>query len=211
MYCYEYPHPAVTTDVVVFAIRDGELAVLLIERGQEPERGRWAIPGGFIDIDEDLETAARRELREETGVDAGDLEQLHAFGRPDRDPRERVITVAYISILRADEISVRAATDAADAAWFPIRDLPELAFDHREILAMAHECLCARLDDPATAPGFLPCEFTMAELAAVHEAILGVPADQREFADRMLALGTLEATGAERQGARLYRASCSRQ
>ncbi len=173
MYSYEYPHPAVTTDVVVFAIRDDELAVLLIERGSEPERGRWAIPGGFIDIDEDLQTAARRELREETGVDAGDLEQLHAFGRPDRDPRERVITVAYTAIVRADEVSVRAASDAADAAWFPMRDLPELAFDHRDILAMAHERLCARLDDSATLRRFLPAEFTQAQLQAVRSTVLG--------------------------------------
>ena len=176
MYSYEYPHPAVTTDVVVFAIRDDELAVLLIERGSEPERGRWAIPGGFIDIDEDLQTAARRELREETGVVAGELEQLHAFGRPDRDPRERVITVAYIAIVRADEVSVRAASDAADAAWFPMRDLPELAFDHREILAMAHERLRAGLDDPATLRRFLPAEFTQAQLQAVRETVLGARA-----------------------------------
>ena len=176
MYSYEYPHPAVTTDVVVFAIREGELAVLLIERGAEPERGRWAIPGGFIDIDEDLETAARRELREETGVSAGELEQLHAFGRPDRDPRERVITVAYMTIVRADEIAVRAASDAADAAWFPMRALPELAFDHREILAMARGRLCARLEDPATALRFLPEEFTTAQLEAVHAAVRGARA-----------------------------------
>lgn len=173
MYSYEYPHPAVTTDVVVFSIREGELAVLLIERGAEPERGRWAIPGGFIDIDEDLEAAARRELREETGVDARDLEQLHAFGQPDRDPRERVITVAYITILRMDEVSVRAASDAAEAAWFPMRDLPELAFDHREILALAHERLCTRMADPATVRRFLPDVFTTAQLEAVREAVLG--------------------------------------
>ena len=172
MYSYEYPHPAVTTDVVVFTIHEGELAVLLIERGAEPERGRWAIPGGFIDIDEDLETAARRELREETGVDARELEQLHTFGRPDRDPRERVITVAYITILRAEEVSVRAASDAADAAWFPIHDLPELAFDHREILALAHERLRSRLADPATVRRFLPMAFTPAQMKAAREAIV---------------------------------------
>lgn len=175
MYSYEYPHPAVTTDVVVFTIRDAELAVLLIERGMQPERGRWAIPGGFIDIDEDLETAARRELREETGVDARELEQLHAFGRPDRDPRERVITVAYITILRADEITLRAASDAADAAWFPMRALPELAFDHREILALAHERLRAKLDDPATVRRFLADEFTPVQMKRVLEAILRAP------------------------------------
>ena len=174
MYSYEYPHPAVTTDVVVFTIREGELAVLLIERGAEPERGRWAIPGGFIDIDEDLETAARRELREETGVDARELEQLHTFGRPDRDPRERVITVAYITILRADEVSVRAASDAADAAWFPMRDLPELAFDHREILALAHERLRANLADPTIVRRFLPDEFSTSQLEAVRAAVLKI-------------------------------------
>lgn len=175
MYSYEYPHPAVTTDVVVFTIRDTELEVLLIERGADPERGRWAIPGGFIGIDEDLEAAARRELLEETGVTVGELEQLHTFGRPDRDPRERVITVAWMTILRAGRASIRAASDAADAAWFPMRALPELAFDHREILALAHERLRAQIDDPATVRRFLPEEFTPAQMRAVPEAILSAP------------------------------------
>ena len=211
MYSYQYPHPAVTTDVVVFTIRDGELAVLLIERGCEPECGRWAIPGGFIEIDEDLETAARRELREETSVEAGELEQLYAFGRPDRDPRERVITVAYVTILRAGQTSIRAASDAADAAWFPMRKLPQLAFDHRKILAMAQDHLHARLDDCTTAIRFLPDEFTLSELKAAHEAILGAPVDKRNFRKRMLARYLIEATGTIRRGgahrpARLYRA-----
>jgi ADP-ribose pyrophosphatase YjhB (NUDIX family) len=146
MYSYEYPHPAVTVDVTVFTVRGGEVQVLLIKRAEWPHTGKWAIPGGFVEIDESLKRAALRELREETGVKAGVLEQLGAFGHPDRDPRERVITVVYISLLPFDRLHIEAGSDAADAQLFGVDALPELAFDHDRILRRARERLRDKLD-----------------------------------------------------------------
>jgi 8-oxo-dGTP diphosphatase len=123
-YTYEHPHPAVTVDIVVFTISDGRLAVLLVRRAEWPHAGKWAIPGGFVEIDESLKRAALRELREETGLKAGFMEQLGAFGRPDRDPRERVITVVYISLAPCEQLHLEAGSDAADAKLFIVDDLP---------------------------------------------------------------------------------------
>ena len=139
MYQYDYPHPAVTTDIVIFTIRDGRLKLLLIRRGAAPFKGRWALPGGFVGIDEDLEDGARRELAEETGVSGVYLEQLYTFGAPDRDPRERVITVAYYALIPSDRLEIRAATDAEAVGWFALDELPDLAFDHAKIVARAQE------------------------------------------------------------------------
>ena len=136
-YTYDYPHPAVTVDVVVFTTRDDDLKVLLIRRGREPFKDMWALPGGFIDIDEGLEQAARRELKEETGVDVVDLEQVGAFGDPERDPRERVITVAYYTVIPFDQLHIEASSDASDAKLFSVNGLPELACDHALILQQA--------------------------------------------------------------------------
>ena len=136
MYSYQYPHPAVTVDIAVFTQENKPLKLLLIQRANEPHQGKWALPGGFVDIDEDLETAARRELEEETGITVGDIDQLHTFGAPERDPRERVITVVYTALIPA-EIHVNAASDAAAADWFDINELPALAFDHAKIIKLA--------------------------------------------------------------------------
>ncbi len=146
MYTYEHPHPAVTVDAVVFTVRRGSLHVLLIERGHEPFKGAWALPGGFVEIDERLEDAVRRELREETGVHGIELEQFHTFGEPGRDPRERIITVAYLALIPSDRLEPRAASDAADARWFPVNGLPSLASDHGEIIAKALQRLAERQD-----------------------------------------------------------------
>lgn len=146
MYEYEYPHPAVTADVVVFTIRQTAPEVLLVKRSAEPYKGTWALPGGFVEISESLEAAAARELAEETGITGACLEQLHAFGRPDRDPRERVISVAYFALIPWDGVRISASSDAADVGWFGLDELPPLAFDHREILDMALERLRARLE-----------------------------------------------------------------
>ncbi len=138
MYSYKYPHPAVTVDIAVFSSQKNQLKLLLIQRAHDPHKGKWALPGGFVNIDEDLDAAARRELKEETGISVGNIEQLYAFGNPDRDPRERVITIVYTAKI-PKQIDVNAASDAADADWFDINTLPELAFDHPEIIKLACE------------------------------------------------------------------------
>ena len=125
-YTYDYPHPAVTVDVVIFTIDDDDFKVLLIQRGIEPFEGMWAIPGGFVGVDESLRRAAWRELKEETGVSAAFLEQLSAFGHPDRDPRERVITVAYFALAPAAHVNLKASTDASEVAWYPVENLPDI-------------------------------------------------------------------------------------
>ena len=134
-YSYDYPHPAVTVDIAIFTIADDRLQILLIQRGSPPFEGMWALPGGFVGMHESLRRAAWRELREETGVRAAHLEQLGAFGRPGRDPRERVISVAYHALVPAGRLDINAASDARDARLFDADALPELAFDHARIIA----------------------------------------------------------------------------
>ncbi len=140
-FCYEYPRPAVTTDCVLFAYDKSDLKVLLIERKFEPHKGEWAFPGGFLNIDEELETGAKRELWEETGLKNIELEQLHTFGGVNRDPRARVISVVYFALIDLQKHKPIAGDDAKRAKWFSISDLPKLAFDHQQILDMALERL----------------------------------------------------------------------
>jgi len=209
-YSYEYPHPAVTTDIVIFTIRQDELKVLLIKRALPPYQGEWALPGGFINLDESLEEGARRELEEETGVSGVYLEQLYTFGQPDRDPRERVITVAYYALIPSDKIEIRAATDAEGVGWFGMEELPALAFDHQDILDAAHERLVAKLDYSTIAFQFMPKAFTLTELQQVYELIQREPVDKRNFRKRILGLNLIKETGKERKTgahrpAKLYR------
>jgi len=209
-YCYAYPHPAVTTDVVLFTIDDRRLQLLLIRRGSEPFEGQWALPGGFLEIDEDLKDGALRELREETGVSGIYLEQLRTFGRPGRDPRERVISVAYYALAPCQRLTVRAASDAAEASWFPAADLPALAFDHAEIIRAAHERLVAKLDYSTIAFQFMPERFTLSELQQVYEILLDAELDKRNFRKWARALEQIEETDEQRRRgshrpARLYR------
>jgi len=140
-YVYEYPRPMVTVDAAVFALFEGKASLLLVQRRHEPFQGSWALPGGFVEIDEDLPDAAARELAEETGLKDVPLEQLRTFGRPGRDPRGRTITVVYFGIARQDQQQVKAADDAAQAQWFAIDNLPQMAFDHNEISRCAIERL----------------------------------------------------------------------
>ncbi|GLQ06528.1 NUDIX domain-containing protein [Sneathiella chinensis] len=140
-FTYDYPRPAVTTDVVAFTMKDGALSVLLVKRKFDPFAQCWAFPGGFVDMDEDLAHAARRELEEETGLKDVTLSQFHTFGAPDRDPRGRTITVAYLSIIPVAKQTVRAADDALEADWFPLSAPPALAFDHDHILQTAVQAL----------------------------------------------------------------------
>ena len=209
-YTYRYPHPAVTTDIVIFTIREDELKVLLIKRALPPHRNQWALPGGFIEIDESLEEGARRELKEETGVTNVFLEQLYTFGEPKRDPRERVITVAHYALVPSKILEPKAASDAESVSWFGMKKLPDLAFDHKEILKMAHERLIAKLDYSTIAFQFMKKDFTLSELQHVYEVILREPIDKRNFRKRVLNLNLIKDTGKEkREGAhrpaKLYR------
>jgi 8-oxo-dGTP diphosphatase len=198
-YTYEYPHPAVTVDIVIFTIRNDVLKVLLIKRASEPFQGEWALPGGFVNLDESLEEAARRELEEETGVSGVYLEQLYTFGQPDRDPRERVITVAHYALIPSDKLELRAATDAEGVSWYGIDELPELAFDHIKILQTAMERLAAKLEYSTIAFQLMPESFTLTELQHVYELIGQQPIDKRNFRKRVLALGAMEETGEEKR------------
>jgi 8-oxo-dGTP diphosphatase len=205
-----------TVDVVALTARDDRLHVLLVRRGVWPFAGCWALPGGFVKMDEDLDTAARRELCEETGIaGASYLEQLYTFGAPDRDPRTRVVSVAYYALLPGPESRLacaepRPGTDAAEARWWPADTLPPLAFDHDEIVTTALSRLRAKLGYTSVAYALLPDEFTLSELQKVYEVILARNLDKRNFRKKMLAAGILEATPRQkREGAhrpaQLYR------
>jgi 8-oxo-dGTP diphosphatase len=205
-----YHYPAVTVDVVIFTLRDRALHLLLVQRKHAPFQGSWAIPGGFVHDDEPLDTAARRELAEETGVDDVYLEQLYTFGEPNRDPRGRVISVAYIAVVRAEDLRLQAATDAADVRWFPVHDLPcPLAFDHDKIVRFALDRLRSKLEYTTLAFQLLPSVFTLPELLQTYEQILGEPLDRGNFYRKIKAAELLEETNSFREGkgrpARLYR------
>lgn len=143
-YTYDYPRPVVTVDCVVFSgdPAGGGLEVVLIRRGKEPFQGQWALPGGHVEKDEDLDVSARRELAEETGIEDADLEQLRAFGKPNRDPRGHYVTVAYVGRVDRRGHELRATEDASEARWFPVSRLPALAFDHQEIIEAALARVC---------------------------------------------------------------------
>ncbi len=206
----KYERPSVTVDVVMMSLRQRDLQVLLIKRRAWPYEGMWAIPGGFVNIDESLVTAAKRELQEETGVQDVYLEQLYTFGDPQRDPRTRVITVVYFALLDSERLQVRAADDAADVGWFSVYDLPPLAFDHEKILQYSRERLRGKLDYTTIAFSLLPEQFTLRELQRVYEIILHKRLDKRNFRKKILSTGILEDTGAKKmegthRPARLYR------
>ncbi len=168
VYQYTHPHPAVTTDCVVFGFDGVKLNVLLVERGGEPYKGCWAFPGGFLNIDEDGPDGARRELKEETGLEVEHLEQLGAFTTPDRDPRERVISIAYFTLVRTSD--VLAGDDAARAQWFPLKKLPELAFDHKLIFEKALERLSHFIK--LRAGEFVSADFSYEEMDSIYYATL---------------------------------------
>src|SRR5215467_5650883 len=167
----KYERPSVTVDVLMMSLRQRDLQILLIKRGSWPYEGMWAIPGGFINMDESLETAAKRELQEETGVQDVYLEQLYTFGDPGRDPRTRVITVVYFALLDSERLQVKAASDAANVGWFSVYALPLLAFDHEQIIEYALNRLRGKLDYTTIAFNLLPEQFTLRELQRVYEII----------------------------------------
>jgi 8-oxo-dGTP diphosphatase len=209
-YTYKYPHPAVTVDAVVFGFDETDLKVLLIQRDGEPYRGKWALPGGFVEMDEDLETAARRELEEETGLKRLYLEQLYTFGAPQRDPRERVISVAHYALVKLTDHQVRAASDARNVAWFPVADLPPLAFDHEEVMEVALRRLKGKIRYEPIGFELLPERFPLSELQRLYETVLEQPLDKRNFRKKILGMGLLQDTEEIQQdvahrAARLYR------
>jgi len=209
-YTYEYPRPSVTVDCVVFGLDEDDLKVLLIQRNLEPFGGKWALPGGFVKLFESLDEAARRELKEETGVDHARLEQLYTFGDVSRDPRERVITVAYYALANLADHKVKAATDARHAAWFPVDELPTLAFDHKHILDVALERLKGKVRYQPIGFELLPEKFTLTQLQRLYEKILERDLDKRNFRKKILGMDLLIETDEIEQdvahrAARLYR------
>ena len=182
----------VTVDIVVFTVHEETLQALLIERGIDPFKGLYALPGGFVLAEETLEQAAFRELFEETGTKDVYLEQLYTFGDPHRDPRGRVVTVAYYALVPTDKSPLLAGTDAAAAGWYPVSALPPLAFDHKKIVEYAVDRLRNKLEYTNVGFQLLPAKFTLSALQALHEAILGKPLDKRNFRRKVLGLGLVK-------------------
>lgn len=189
-YSYEYPRPAVATDCVVFGFDGNKLRVLLIERGGDPFKGHWALPGGFLEFDETVEQAAQRELREETGLYAVRMEQFRVFSVVDRDSRDRVLSVGFFALVRM--MQAYGGSDAVQAKWFEVESLPELAFDHNEIIKAALKALREKIAFEPIVFDMLEEKFSMTKLQKLYEAILGISFDRRNFYRKMLTLGVLE-------------------
>jgi 8-oxo-dGTP diphosphatase len=194
-YTYDYPRPSVAVDCVIFGLDKTDLKVLLIQRGGEPYKHHWAFPGGFVEMDESLETAALRELEEETGVKNVFFEQLFTFGNPERDPRGRVISVSYFALVNLEDHPVQAASDAENAAWFPFDKLPELAFDHQKIMETAFNRLRSKVRYQPLGFELLPEKFTLAQLQELYEKILGTTLNKRNFRTKILKMSILKEVG----------------
>lgn len=206
----KYPRPMVTVDIAIFSMQENDLKVLLIRRDIQPYKGGWALPGGFVHIQEDLEQAAKRELEEETGVKDVYLEQLYTFGNPKRDSRGRVITIAYFALIKSEGQKIDPKTDVSEANWFSAYKPPKLAFDHSKILDYALRRLMWKLEYTTIAFQFLPKEFTLTDLQKIYEIILHKNFDKRNFRKKLFALNLVEETGNLLQGvshrpAKLYR------
>jgi len=192
---HKFEKPSVTVDIVIFTIQDKNLKVLLVKRDIEPFKGKWAIPGGFVKMNESLEEAAKRELQEETGVKNVYLEQLYTFGDPKRDPRGRVITVSYMALAGSDNIKLKPTTDVSDAQWFSINKLPTVAFDHKKILDYAIQRLKWKFEYTTVAFSLLPKEFTISQVQKIYELVFDKKFDKRNFAKKLLSLNILNEEG----------------
>lgn len=190
-YCYEYPRPSVATDCVIFGYDEGDLKILLIERGGEPFKGDWALPGGFLQMDEDAETGARRELLEETALYNVFIEQLYTFTDVNRDPRGRVLSITYFALIRLNLYTVEAGDDAKNAQWFSVDNMPPLAFDHPKIVDMALKRLQGKIRYQPLGFELLPEKFTLTELQNLYETVLGIKLDKRNFRRKILKTGLL--------------------
>jgi 8-oxo-dGTP diphosphatase len=209
-FTYQYARPAVTADCVVFGLDQDDLKVLLIQRDFDPFEGYWALPGGFAVVGESIEDTARRELEEETGLKGLFLEQLYTFGEPERDPREHVITIAYFALTNLSAREVQAATDARNAAWFELDDVPQLAFDHNLILKTAYERLQGKIRYQPIGFELLPHKFTLRQLQQMYQKILDRRLDKRNFRKKILKMDILEEldeieTDVAHRAARLYK------
>lgn len=206
----KYDKPSVAVDVLLFTIEENQLSVLLVKRNEEPFKDSWALPGGFVRIDEDLDTAAARELNEESGVSDVYLEQLYTFGKPNRDPRTRVISVTYMALATRTNWGLKASGDASEAKLFPVSDLPKLSFDHKDIFEYGLERLRSKIGYTNIVFGLLPDQFTLTDLQKVHEVILNKQIDKRNFRKKILSTDLLSPVGKKSSGgayrpAELYR------
>lgn len=201
MYTYNYPRPALTVDCIVFGLdADLELKIMLIQRDIPPFQGQWAIPGGFVRMDETLEQAALRELQEETGIHDVYLEQLYTFGDLERDPRDRTVTVAYYALINLIEQQIQASTDAREADWFSLHAIPSLAFDHEQILQKAIARLRSKIRYEPIGFELLPKKFTLTQLQKLYETVLARDLDKRNFRKKILSMDLLLDTGELEQG-----------
>jgi len=196
----DYPQPSVTADLVIFTFKDNDLKVLLIKRGVEPFRNKWALPGGFVRIDESLEDAAKRELREETGVEEVYLEQLYTFGDLKRDPRGRVITVSYMALVDSSNIDIKASTDASEVKWVSAKkiDTMQLAFDHKKILKYALKRLKWKFEYTPLVFSLLPEKFTLPQLKEIYDIVFNKKFDKRNFYKKILSLDILREQGVKK-------------
>lgn len=206
-FTYDFARPSVTVDGVIFGVDSAGLKILLIERDGSPFEGFWALPGGFVQMTEDLDAAAHRELGEETSMKLNSdmrlahMEQLATFGAPGRDPRGRVISVAYLALVRSNDHAIKAGSDARKVRWFYVDELPgKLAFDHREIIDAAVKRLRAKVRYAPIGFGLLPEEFSLPELRALYEILLQRPLDKRNFVKKIQATGLLRMTGKKDDG-----------
>ena len=195
---HKFEKPSVTTDIVIFTIKDNALKVLLVKRDIEPFKNVWALPGGFVRINESLEDSAKRELEEETGVKDVYLEQLYSFGNPKRDPRGRVITVAYMALTNLDNLKLKATTDVSEAQLFHVEKIPKLAFDHNKILDYSLKRLKWKFEYTAVAFSLPPKEFTISQVQSIYEIVFNKKFDKRNFAKKILSLNILKEEGIKR-------------
>ncbi len=183
----------VTVDSVVMTVQEDTLEVLLIKRKYEPFKTTWALPGGFLETsDKSLEDAVARELYEETNVSNVYLEQLYTFGDKGRDPRGRVVTVAYMALIRQEGFELRTSSEASGVAWWPVNKLPDLAFDHERIISYAHQRLKYKIEYSPAAFKLLPDKFTLRDLQMIYEGVLGKTIDNRNFRKKFLNTGVLQ-------------------
>ncbi len=195
-----YPQPSVTIDCVIFGYDGEKLAVLLLNRKEEPYAGMWTVPGGFLYLDETLEASADRILKTKTGLGSLYLEQLFTFGRPDRDPRGRVLSVAYYALINPERFELTTGKMANDVNWFPVSTLPALGFDHEDVLQTAIRRLQAKVTYQPVGFELLNPQFTISELQDLYECILNVTLDRRNFHKKITASGIVKPTGQKRLG-----------